>query len=112
MRARLSSPSSGWRSLPRLRLADAHRTRRAAFAQDTIMSSLMVVNGVCKPSSIAFTRMLDTSMTLADGRVLAYTDCGAPGGPLVFYFHGAPTSRLDLVALDVALQALGVRVVS
>jgi pimeloyl-ACP methyl ester carboxylesterase len=56
--------------------------------------------------------MLDTSMTLPDGRVLAYTDCGAASGPLVLYFHGAPTSRLDLVDLDDAFAALGVRVVS
>jgi pimeloyl-ACP methyl ester carboxylesterase len=56
--------------------------------------------------------MLDASMTLRDGRALAYTDCGVPDGPLVFYFHGAPTSRLDLVDLDSTFQSLGVRVVS
>src|SRR4051794_4641186 len=56
--------------------------------------------------------MLDRSMTLPDGRVLAYTDCGAGSGPLVVYFHGAPTSRLDLVGFDDAFAALGVRVVS
>ena len=56
--------------------------------------------------------MLDRSMTLPDGRVLAYTDCGAGSGPLVVYFHGAPTSRLDLVGFEDAFAALGVRVVS
>lgn len=56
--------------------------------------------------------MLDTTLRLPDGRVVAYTDCGTPAGPVVMYFHGAPTSRLDLVALDDALAALGVRVVS
>jgi pimeloyl-ACP methyl ester carboxylesterase len=56
--------------------------------------------------------MLDGTFTLAGGRVLAYRECGAPGGPVAFYFHGAPTSRLDLVGLDDALVALGVRVVS
>jgi pimeloyl-ACP methyl ester carboxylesterase len=56
--------------------------------------------------------MLDTSVTLPDGRVLAYTDCGAADGPVVMYFHGAPTSRLDLVGLDESFSSLGVRVVS
>ena len=51
-------------------------------------------------------------MLLADGRTLAYTDCGASSGPLVLYFHGAPTSRLDLVGLDETFGSLGVRVVS
>jgi pimeloyl-ACP methyl ester carboxylesterase len=56
--------------------------------------------------------MLDTSMTLPDGRTLAYTDYGDSSGPLVIYFHGAPTSRLDLVGLDESFRELGVRVVS
>jgi pimeloyl-ACP methyl ester carboxylesterase len=56
--------------------------------------------------------VLDTSMTLADGRVLAYTDLGVSSSPLVLYFHGAPTSRLDLVGLEDSLTELDVRVVS
>jgi pimeloyl-ACP methyl ester carboxylesterase len=56
--------------------------------------------------------MLDSSMTLPDGRVLAYTDCGAPNGPVVLYCHGTPTSRLDLTPFDDDFVALGVRVVS
>src|SRR6266487_105745 len=51
-------------------------------------------------------------VTLPDGRSLAYTDCGAPAGPLVVYFHGAPTSRLDLAGLEESFSTLGVRVVS
>jgi pimeloyl-ACP methyl ester carboxylesterase len=57
-------------------------------------------------------QMLDAGMTLADGRELAYTDCGDPAGPLVFYFHGCPTSRLDLAGFDRDFAARGVRVVS
>jgi pimeloyl-ACP methyl ester carboxylesterase len=56
--------------------------------------------------------MRDTSMALPDGRTLAYTYCGASGGPLVLYFHGAPSSRLDLIGLEDSFTALGVRVVS
>jgi pimeloyl-ACP methyl ester carboxylesterase len=56
--------------------------------------------------------MLDTTMVLRDGRTLAYTEIGDADGPLVMYFHGAPTSRLDLVALEEDFASAGVRVVS
>lgn len=56
--------------------------------------------------------MLDTTMTLPDGRVLGYTQLGAASGPLVFYFHGAPSSRLDLAVFDEELAMSDVRVVS
>ena len=51
-------------------------------------------------------------MTLADGRTLAYTEIGAPDGPVTLYFHGAPGSRLELVALDEAFAAVGLRVIT
>ncbi|GAB3506857.1 alpha/beta hydrolase [Phytohabitans suffuscus] len=51
-------------------------------------------------------------MTLPNGRTLAYTDVGAPGGAPVLYFHGAPTSRLDLVPWDNELARMGLRVFS
>jgi pimeloyl-ACP methyl ester carboxylesterase len=56
--------------------------------------------------------MLDTSMVLRDGRTLTYTDLGDPDGLLVMYFHGAPTSRLDLVPLEEKFSSAGVRLVS
>ena len=56
--------------------------------------------------------MLDSTMTLADGRTLAYTDLGAPDDRVAFYFHGAPGGRLELVALESAFAAAGVRVVT
>jgi pimeloyl-ACP methyl ester carboxylesterase len=56
--------------------------------------------------------MVDATMTLLDGRTLAYTEVGAPDGPVAFYFHGAPGSRLELTSLDAAFDAVGVRVVT
>jgi pimeloyl-ACP methyl ester carboxylesterase len=56
--------------------------------------------------------MVDATMTLPDGRTLAYTEVGAPDGPVAFYFHGAPGSRLELTSLDDAFAAVGVRVVT
>jgi pimeloyl-ACP methyl ester carboxylesterase len=56
--------------------------------------------------------MREASVTLPDGRTLAYTDLGATDGPVVMYFHGAPSSRLDLVHFEDDLAGRGVRVVS
>ena len=50
-------------------------------------------------------------MTLSDGRALGYAELGSASGPLVMYFHGAPSSRLDLVAHDETFAACDVRVV-
>lgn len=56
--------------------------------------------------------MPDTSMALPGGRVLAYTDIGAPSAPLVIHSHGAPSSRLELTVFDAAFGAHDVRVVT
>ena len=40
------------------------------------------------------TPLADTSITLSDGRRLAYTEWGKSDGFPVFYFHGTPHSRL------------------
>ena len=54
--------------------------------------------------------MNDTGfITLADGRRLAYAELGVEAGAAVFYMHGLPGSRVDLVAADPLLAALGVR---
>jgi pimeloyl-ACP methyl ester carboxylesterase len=56
----------------------------------------------------------DHTLVLTDGRTLAFTDLGPPDGAAVMYFHGAPSSRLDLALLDLeaTFHELGVRVVS
>jgi pimeloyl-ACP methyl ester carboxylesterase len=51
-------------------------------------------------------------MLLADGRTLAFTDAGAPGGLPILYFHGAPGGRLDVAWMEDAFAAAGVRVLS
>jgi pimeloyl-ACP methyl ester carboxylesterase len=56
--------------------------------------------------------VLDTWMLLRDGRLLAFTDCGASSDPPVFYCHGAPGNRLDLVWIEDAFRGVGIRVVS
>ena len=56
--------------------------------------------------------MQDLSVTLRDGRTLAYVDMGDPDGPLLVHFHGAPGSRLDAGFYDLQFAARGVRVVA
>jgi len=56
--------------------------------------------------------MREESLLLHDGRTLAYTDLGSPSGPVVMYFHGAPSSRLDLAYFEDDLADRDVRVVS
>ena len=56
--------------------------------------------------------MIDATTTLDDGRTLAFTDIGSSEGPVVFYCHGAPGGRLELVGLDAAFAKAGVRVVT
>ena len=51
-------------------------------------------------------------MVLPDGRTLVFTDIGAVGDRVAFYFHGAPGGRLELASLDDAFAAVGVRVVT
>jgi pimeloyl-ACP methyl ester carboxylesterase len=56
--------------------------------------------------------MIDAKVRIGDGRELAYTEIGAPGGLDVFFFHGAPMSRLHLGYLDAQFTAASIRVVS
>jgi pimeloyl-ACP methyl ester carboxylesterase len=54
----------------------------------------------------------DDILTLSDGRTLAYSTIGASDGPVVCYQHGAPGGRLELLGLDDAFTAAGIRVVT
>jgi pimeloyl-ACP methyl ester carboxylesterase len=54
---------------------------------------------------------LDSTITLADGRRLAYAEWGDPNGKPLFFFHGSPHSRL-FCPDERATVAAGVRVIS
>lgn len=56
----------------------------------------------------------DNSLTLADGRVLAWAEWGDPSGTPVLHFHGTPSSRLEaaLPGFDEVAVRLGVRVLA
>jgi len=52
------------------------------------------------------------SVTMPDGRELAYEEYGDPGGDPVLSFHGGLSSRLDAAPAHDAALALGVRIIS
>ena len=52
------------------------------------------------------------SVTLPDGRVLAYEEYGVPTGFPILSFHGGLSSRLDAAPADHAAVAAGVRLLS
>ncbi|MCG8449949.1 MAG: alpha/beta hydrolase [Pirellulales bacterium] len=54
----------------------------------------------------------DGRIRLADGRWLAYREYGPLQGPLVFYFHGTPGSRLELALCDWESCCSGARVIA
>lgn len=56
--------------------------------------------------------MRDSHISVTGGRDLAYTDIGEPGWPCVFFFHGAPSSRLRLAYLERRFLTEGIRIVS
>jgi len=56
--------------------------------------------------------MNDLRITLSDGRGLAFSEIGDASGSTVFYFHGAPNSRLSLVPWEMEFASRGLRVVS
>ena len=56
--------------------------------------------------------MIDAMVKVGGDRLLSYSDVGDPDGACVFFFHGAPASRLALVDLAETFAARGLRVVS
>ena len=56
--------------------------------------------------------MKDSQIVVARNRTLAYTDLGAVDGACLFFFHGAPMSRLHLVPLEQQFSARGLRVIA
>jgi len=54
----------------------------------------------------------DKSITLSDGRTLAYTEHGDLYGPAIFFFHGNPGSRWMRHPDDSIVETLAVRIIT
>jgi pimeloyl-ACP methyl ester carboxylesterase len=52
------------------------------------------------------------SVTLSDGRRLAYAEWGDPSGKPIFYFHGTPSSRLEHHPDEDLTRARGARLIT
>lgn len=52
------------------------------------------------------------TLTLRDGRALAYMEWGAPDGYPTFYFHGTPSSRLEGALADAAAKRFSLRLIA
>jgi pimeloyl-ACP methyl ester carboxylesterase len=54
----------------------------------------------------------DAALRLRDGRILSYSEAGAPYGAPVFHFHGTPGSRLECWGGAESYRAAGARLVT
>ena len=52
-----------------------------------------------------------TTIRLTDGRTLGYTEYGNPAGPVLFYCHGHPGSRLEAQLLAEPATKHGLRLI-
>jgi pimeloyl-ACP methyl ester carboxylesterase len=79
--------------------------------QETI--EVVVVEQAGHDGRLRSRRMIrDDILVLPDARTLTYTTIGAGDGPVVWYQHGAPGGRLELLGLDDAFATAGLRVVT
>ncbi len=85
-------------------------TRRTALAAAAL--ALAPITRLLARPQVRGVNSLEGRVRLASGRCLGYADLGDPGGPLVFYFHGTPGSRIE--ASLIAGEALdgGIRLVA
>lgn len=82
----------------------------AAYFATALPCATLGAEAPCGCNKVTFR---DGSIRLCDGRRLSYREYGEfAEGPLVFYFHGTPGSRLELSLCDMESCKSGVRVVA
>jgi len=85
-------------------------TRRKFLFTSSAMCAATLASGARADEPMGICQ--DGRMRLCNGRWLSYHESGNPHGPLVFYFHGTPGSRLEAsLCSDDALPA-GIHLVS
>lgn len=82
----------------------------AAYCATALPCPSLLASSGCGCNKVTYR---DGSIRLCDGRRLSYREYGEfADGPLVFYFHGTPGSRLELALCDIESCNSGVRVVA
>lgn len=87
-------------------------TRREVLAAGAAMFATVATKAPLSASQACSCFCRDGRLRLCDGRWLSYRQSGNPDGPLVFYFHGIPGSRIEAaICADHSHQA-GIHLVS
>lgn len=84
-------------------------TRRSALAAGL---SLLPTSALMARAEVASARRTEGCLRLPSGRKIGYAEYGVPTGPLVFYFHGTPGSRIEAGLLEAEIAAAGVRLIA
>ncbi len=81
--------------------------------------SALIAGLALAPAAALSRRAIASIPTFPQGRIrvpsgcrLGYAEYGDPAGPLVFYFHGTPGSRLDVGVVNDEAVAAGIRLVA
>jgi len=88
-------------------------TRREALSNGAALLASVVPSISAHAAASRPITSYDRRIRLRDGRLLGYREHGENhGGPLVFYFHGTPGSRLELELCAAESRESGARVVA
>lgn len=85
-------------------------TRRTALGAGFALLSATMVGP--SAATAATTCRVEGRIRLPSGRRIGYAEYGDPHGPLVFYFHGTPGSRVEAGLLQGEIAASGVRLIA
>lgn len=87
-----------------------------AITRREVLSAATAILGASLPAAClqasGYVSSQSGKVRLSDGRWLGYQEYGVSDGPLVFYFHGTPGSRLEFGLNDTESYQSGVRVIS
>ena len=81
-------------------------TLRSTRSSSSFQSERRDVQSLLQPDSH------NQSMTLQDGRILGFAECGTNNGRPIIYMHGSNGSRLEGSVLHAAAVRLGARIIS
>ena len=87
-------------------------TRREVLAAGAALLAAALSRSPLRAAQACGCFCRDGRLRLCDGRWLSYRESGHPGGPLVFYFHGTPGSRVEAAICADGSHQAGIHLVS